>query len=153
MGRQSNFRGWVVVGEKTCYFKSLYEVWYARYLQMLKENQKIEGWEYESPVFYFEGIKRGVTNTKLDFTIKIKVGEEIKTQYIEVKGDWDAKSVTRVNRFKKYYPELTLIRIDNERKKREDGSWDLGFFDKLKKTFGSNHHIFSTPIIVSNPKK
>lgn len=149
MGRYSTFKGWVEVGGKTCYFRSHYEVYYARFLELLKQQNKIWNWEYDSPTFYFEGIKRGVTNTKLDFTVYMSENEP--PTYVEVKGDWDNKSLTRIKRFKKYYPELKLALIDNERKKRADGTYDLGFFDKLRKTLGDNHWIFAKPIIAQRP--
>lgn len=153
MGRNSNFKGWVTVGDKTCYFKSYYEVYYARYLQLLKDSNRIIDWEYETETFYFEGIKRGTNNTKLDFKILIQKGDAVEEQYIEVKGDWDNKSVTRVKRFRKYYPQHKLVIIDNARRQNAQGIWELGFFDKLKKTLGSNHPIFSAPQIVENPNK
>ena len=154
MGRSSNFRGWVTVSDKTCYFKSLYEVYYARYLQLLKEANKIVDWEYETETFYFEGIKRGTNNTKLDFKIYIDNGGQVETRYIEVKGDWDSKSLTRAKRFRKFYPQHKLVIIDNlKRQNPTNGIWELGFFDKLKQTFGKGHFIFSEPIIVSKPQK
>jgi hypothetical protein len=75
------------------YFRSSWEANYARYLNYIKEP-----WEYEPKEFEFP-IKRGNRTYKPDFWLPKK------QNWIEIKGYMDQKSKTKLNRFKKYYPE------------------------------------------------
>ena len=75
------------------YFRSSWEANYARYLNYIKEP-----WVYEPKEFEFP-IKRGNRTYKPDFWLPEK------ENWIEIKGYMDAKSKTKLNRFKKYYPE------------------------------------------------
>lgn len=100
---------WRTIGDKEKYFRSNMEANYARTLQFLKECGRIIEWEHEPETFYFEGIKRGTNNYKPDF----KVIESKEYHYwVEVKGYYDAKSITKIKRFKKYFPNEKLILID-----------------------------------------
>ena len=76
------------------YFRSKWEANYARYL-----NQMEVLWEYEKETFWFEGIRSGTTNYTPDFYLS-----ETDT-WVEVKGQWDSKSKTKLRRFRKYHPE------------------------------------------------
>lgn len=82
---------------------------FARYLQWLKVNKSINKWEYESHTFWFEGLKRGTVSYKPDFFILENDGI---AWYAEVKGYFDSKSLTKIKRFKRYYPNLNLRIID-----------------------------------------
>jgi len=84
---------------------------YAVYLQWQKDQKLIAGWEYEPKTFWFEGIKRGVCSYKPDFRIVKNSGEEY---WVEVKGYMDAKSKTKIARFKRFYPQLSLMVIGKE---------------------------------------
>jgi len=90
------------------YVRSSWEANYARYLNFLKKNREIQDWEYEPDTFYFENIKRGTRSYTPDFKIMENDGEII---YHEVKGYMDQKSRTKLNRMKKYYPEIKIILI------------------------------------------
>lgn len=103
--------GWYKIKGKEYYFRSGWEVVYARYLEWLKDNQKIAKWEYEPKCFWFEKIKRGVRSYTPDFKIYNWTGTE---EYHEVKGHMDEKSKTKIKRMAKYYPEVTLIVIGKE---------------------------------------
>lgn len=76
------------------FFRSSAEANYARYLKFFKIDFK-----YEFKTFYFEGIKRGTVSYTPDFYIP----EE--DRYIEFKGWLDKKSITRLKRFRRYYPK------------------------------------------------
>jgi len=110
MMTRTNKAGWREIGDKRCYFKSAWEANYARYLQWLKENGRIIDWEYEPQDFWFKEIKRGVRSYKPDF----KVSHETYHYWVEVKGYYDSKSLTKIKRFRKYYPKEILTVIDKE---------------------------------------
>lgn len=84
------------------FFRSNTEANYARYLNFIGIK-----WEYEVKEFYFDGIRKGGVSYKPDFYLT----EE--DRWIEVKGWFDSKSVTKLKRFRKYYPQefekLTLV--------------------------------------------
>ena len=83
------------------YFRSTYEANYARFLNFSKEK-----WEYEKKTFWFLKIKRGVRSYTPDFYLPEK------DEFHEVKGWMDPKSVTKLKRMKKYYPNVRVIVID-----------------------------------------
>ena len=88
-----------------CYSKSNYERLFAKYLQFLKTKKHIKEWWYEPDLFYFEGIKRGVTNYTPDFKVENPDGS---FEYFEIKGYMDAKSKTKIKRMAKYHPDVKL---------------------------------------------
>jgi predicted nuclease of restriction endonuclease-like RecB superfamily len=101
---------WVTFGEgKRYYLRSKYELRYAYYAEYLKRCGKIKEWEYEPEEFWFEKIKRGVRSYKPDFRLTYPDDRVI---YIETKGFWDSKSLTKIKRFRKYYPHLKISTID-----------------------------------------
>lgn len=88
------------------YFRSTWEANYARYLNFLKERKKIWRWEYEADTFWFEGIKRGCRFYTPDF--KVWDSETSEPRYVEVKGWMDQKSKTKLDRMKRYYPQIKI---------------------------------------------
>lgn len=76
------------------FFRSKAEANYARYLNFMSIR-----WQYEPRVFDFEKIRRGCVSYKPDFYLPET------DRWIEVKGWFDKKSITRLNRFKRYYPD------------------------------------------------
>jgi len=109
--RKKSTQGWREIGGKRCYFRSRWEANYARTLQFLKEYEKIADWEHEPETFWFEAIKRGVRSYKPDFRITELDGSH---RWVEVKGYYDAKSLTKIKRFRKYYPNEQLTLIDSK---------------------------------------
>lgn len=102
---------WGCVGGRRFYFRSKSEVRVANQLQNLLESKLIKFWEHEPQTFWFLEIKRGVRSYLPDF----KVTRLDETHYwIEVKGYMDKKSITKIKRFKKYYPNEELIIYDSE---------------------------------------
>jgi hypothetical protein len=84
---------------------------YARYLEFLKSINNIRDWDYETTTFWFEKIKRGVRSYKPDFQVTLLDGT---TEFHEVKGWMDARSQTKINRMRIYYPNIKLIIIDQK---------------------------------------
>jgi hypothetical protein len=101
--------GWREIGGKRKYFRSRWEANYARYLQLLKENNKIKEWEHEAKVFWFEGIKRGCVSFLPDFQV---TNNDDSQEYHEVKGWMDDRSKTKIRRMSIYFPEVKLTIID-----------------------------------------
>lgn len=106
-----SLNGWYVINNKRFYFRSSWEVNYARYLEWLLNKGDIIKWEYEPDVFWFEKIKRGVRSYLPDFKITNKNGT---FEYHEVKGWMDDKSKTKIKRMKLYYPKIKLIIIEKD---------------------------------------
>lgn len=103
---------WKVVGNRKIYFRSLWESNFCLYLQWQKEQGHIIDWEHEPKTFWFEEIKRGVRSYLPDYRVDSMVGDSMRSVWYEVKGYYDSKSLTKIKRFKKYYPEETLYLID-----------------------------------------
>jgi hypothetical protein len=111
MSNQIAKGGWVEIGGKRFYTRSLAEKRFAQYLQFLKDKKSISDYHYEPKTFWFEGIKRGCVSYKPDFLI-----EEIDGSHWwgEVKGYMDPKSATKIKRFQKYFPEEKIRVIDSK---------------------------------------
>ncbi|UOF90815.1 hypothetical protein LSG31_00585 [Fodinisporobacter ferrooxydans] len=88
------------------YVRSRWEANVARYLNFLKDQKKIYKWEYEPDTFWFEKIKRGTRSYTPDF--KIWDTEDSDSYYWEVKGYMDQKSRTKLDRMKKYFPNVRI---------------------------------------------
>ncbi len=97
--------GYHEIGGKINYFRSGWEVNYAKYLELLKRKGEILDWDYEPKTFWFEQIRRGVRSYKPDFRVIRPDGTHY---WVEVKGFMDSKSATKIKRFAKYYPNETL---------------------------------------------
>lgn len=111
------------------FFRSLWEANYALYLDWLKKTKNIKDWGYEKQIFIFEEIKRGTRSYKPDFQI---INNDGTIEYHEVKGWMDAASKTKIDRMKKYYPEIKLILIQkDEYNSLKKNSRLFGWIDKL----------------------
>jgi hypothetical protein len=98
------------------FFRSKTEANFARYLNLIGEE-----WDYEPRDFYFEGIRRGTVSYTPDFFNKTK------GRWIEVKGWFDSKSITKLKRFKKYYPdEYAKLSLITQSRKTERIAIELG---------------------------
>jgi hypothetical protein len=99
------WKGWLEIGGKKFYAKSLYEKRFALYLEFQKKYKHIADWDYEPETFWFDGIKRGTNNYKPDFKITFNTGA---VEYIEVKGYETDKDRTKYKRMAKYHPLVKL---------------------------------------------
>ncbi len=120
MQHKSN-AAWREIGGKRFYMRSKWEGNYARYLEFLKRQKQIIDWEHEPKTFWFMEIKRGVRSYLPDFRIT-QLDE--KHTWVEVKGFMDSKSLTKIKRFRKYFPDEILHVID--------GKWFRSNSKKLK---------------------
>lgn len=113
--------GWREIDGRRIYFRSRWEANYARYLQFLKERNQISDWFHEPETFWFLQIKRGVRSYLPDFKI---INKDNTHYFVEVKGFYDSKSLTKIKRFNKYYPQEKLFLVD--------AKWFKANSDKLK---------------------
>ncbi|HYE69046.1 MAG TPA: DUF1064 domain-containing protein [Anaerovoracaceae bacterium] len=112
---------WETIGGKKCFFKSTWEINYARWLEWLKEQKQILDWEYEPDIFRYEKIKRGTKYYVPDFKVRLLDGS---FEYHEVKGYMDQKSRTKLKRFLKYFPQVEIKLVSTE--------WFKRYKDRLK---------------------
>lgn len=101
-------QGWYTVRGRTHFFRSGWEVNYARYLEFLRQKGKIKDWDFETKTFWFEQIKRGTRSYLPDFLV---VNNDDSQEYHEVKGHMDQRSATKIKRMAKYYPNVKLVVI------------------------------------------
>ena len=101
--------GWYDINGKRIYFRSKWEANYALYLDFLKGQKKIKGWDFEPEIYVFEKIRYGTRAYRPDFKVYNNNGT---FYYDEVKGRMDSKSLTKLKRMKKYYPDITVNVID-----------------------------------------
>lgn len=103
--------GYRQIGIRRLYFRSRWEANYARYLEFLKMKGEIKEWLHEPKTFWFESIKRGVRSYLPDFKV---IDNQNAHKWVEVKGYYDKRSITKIKRFKRYFPNETLELIDKE---------------------------------------
>jgi hypothetical protein len=104
-------QGWREIDGRQIYFRSDWEYKFAKYLQLHKQSNVIQDWEHEPQTFWFDAIRRGTRSYLPDFKVLNPDGTHY---WAEVKGYMDAKSRTKIKRFRKYYPNEQLVVIDGE---------------------------------------
>lgn len=117
--------------------RSSWEANYARYLNFLIRHEgRIDRWEYEPEVFWFEKIKRGCRSYKPDFKVHYKDGA---IEYHEVKGWMYPRAKTALNRMRIYHPKVKMILVDQKSYKaieRQVGAmipnWEMEYKKVLK---------------------
>lgn len=102
-------QSWREIDGNRIFFRSNWEYQFALWLQALKASNSIQGWEHEPKTFWFNEIKRGTRSYLPDFKVVNLDGTHY---WVEVKGYMDAKSRTRIKRFRKYYPGEQLVVAD-----------------------------------------
>lgn len=93
------------------YFRSAWEANYARYLDWRVARGELAAWAYEAKTFVFDRISRGTRSYTPDFKVVFLDG---RYEWHEVKGWMDPKSVTRLNRMRRYFPSETVRVIDEK---------------------------------------
>ena len=120
-GKRGSWKsGWFTIGGQKHYYRSSWEVKYARYLEKQKKAKKIIKWDYECDTFWFDKIKRGTKSYLPDFKV-FHLDESI--EYHEVKGWMDSKSKTKINRMRIYHPDIKLIVL--QKKELKDLGLDI----------------------------
>ena len=121
---------WRKIGDREIYFRSLWEANFSKWLEYQKQSVMIKDWEHEPQTFWFESIKRGVRSYLPDFKVINLEGDHY---WVEVKGYYDSKSLTKIKRFNKYYPNESLRLIDakwfasnNQKMRLIIPSWEFG---------------------------
>jgi hypothetical protein len=102
---------WREFGGKKIFYRSRWEANIGRYLQWQKERGEIKDWLHEPKTFWFDGIKRGCVTYLPDFQVFKLDGTH---EWLEVKGYMDAKSKTKISRFRKFFPEEKLSILDSK---------------------------------------
>lgn len=92
------------------YYRSQLELKYAKYLSYQKKIGQILSYAHEPETFWFLEIKRGIRCYKPDFKVIELNGDHY---WVEVKGYMDSKSLTKIKRFRKYYPSERLIVVND----------------------------------------
>ena len=95
---------------KTFTFRSILECNWSHYLDVLQMGGEIQEWDYECRFFDFEDIRHGTTRYKPDFKV---IGKDGSVVWHETKGYLDGRSITKIRRMSKYYPEERLWLIFN----------------------------------------
>lgn len=93
------------VGGKKCYFRSILEYKWARYLQFLKESQQIRDWQFEPKTFYFRNVKTKPVQYKPDFRITDNNGSSF---FQETKGHHDGDTNSKFRRMSQQYPDVVM---------------------------------------------
>jgi hypothetical protein len=121
---------WAQFGGRKIYYRSLWERNFARWLEFQKQSGMIKDWLHEPQTFWFTEIKRGVRSYLPDFKVTNLEGDHY---WVEVKGFYDSKSLTKIKRFNKYYPNESLRLIDakwfasnNQKMRLIIPSWEFG---------------------------
>lgn len=106
-GYKSNLQGWRTIGGKTYYFRSLWEMNFARYLEWLKRTGQLKDWWYEPELFEFpRNAHKGPPFQYLpDFKAR-HINNSV--ERFEVKGYMNASSKRKIKRFNKHFPSLKL---------------------------------------------
>ena len=95
---------------RTIKFRSKLEAKWSRYLDLLVRCGEIKRYEYEPCYFEFLEVKFGIRRYMPDFRVIEKNGD---VTWHELKGYLDPKSITKIRRFAKFYPDETLHLIFN----------------------------------------
>jgi biotin operon repressor len=103
--------GWREFGGRRIYFRSRWEANWGRYLEWLKQNERIAGWEHEPVTFWFEKIRRGSRSYLPDFRVTELSGSVI---FHEVKGWMDRRSKTKIKRMGIYHKSVKLLVIQKK---------------------------------------
>lgn len=104
-------QSWQEIDGRRIFFRSDWEYKFALHLQSIKQFGAIQDWEHEPQTFWFNEIRRGTRSYLPDFKVINLNGTHY---WVEVKGYLDAKSRTKIRRFRKYYPDESLIVIDEK---------------------------------------
>lgn len=112
-GYRSRVQGWRTIGGQKHYFRSLWEIQFAQYLQWLVSIKQIKMWEYEPLLFTFpkDAYRAGPFEYLPDFRV---VNADNTIVWYEVKGWMNNEAKKKLARFNKHYPDETMIIIGKE---------------------------------------
>jgi hypothetical protein len=101
-------QSWHTIGGQRHFFRSSWEVVYAKYLQSLVENHIIISWEFEPVSFKFSDTTNSVRSYTPDFRV---TNLDRSIEFHEVKGYVDKKSIIKSEKMAKEYPDTVLKMI------------------------------------------
>jgi hypothetical protein len=110
-GYRSNVQGERTIGGKTYYFRSLWEINFARTLEFWKSQGILEDWWYECHTFRFpkDAYEAGPFSYLPDFKVKHPNGF---IEWYEVKGYMNTMSKQKLKRLAKHFPDVKITVID-----------------------------------------
>ena len=97
------------IGGETRHFPNRWEANYYRYLHWLESRKEIITFWYQ-PDYYEFPVQHGTTRYRPDFHVRTQDPDsDYFIEYlVEIKGWMDAASKTKLNRMKKYHPEIEV---------------------------------------------
>lgn len=107
-----SIHGWLELGDKKYWMRSIWERNVARYFEFLKKNGQIKEWEYEPERFIFHKVLFGNRSYLPDFRITENNGD---TYFVEVKGFMDKSSAVKLKRMRKFYPQHRVDLLQKDR--------------------------------------
>lgn len=121
-GYKSNVQGWRNIGGRKKFYKSLWEINYARYLDYCKKRGLILRWYYEPELFKYpeEMYEKGPYYYKPDFLVYLNETDRV---WREVKGYMNYASMAKIRRFRENYPDERLEIIDEHWFKKALHTW------------------------------
>ena len=102
-GKRADIRGGT-------FFRSKTEANFARILELWKKQGVIKEWDYEQEEYEFP-VSRGIRSYKIDFRVWENHGG---ISRYEIKGYMDRVSKTKLNRMKKYFPDIKIIVVNSK---------------------------------------
>lgn len=101
--------GWYTVGDKRIFFRSLWEVRWAHYLEWRVARGEINRWEYEPDRYVFHEVE---SNNRI-YIPDFKVWTDPETfHYEEIKGWYSPRDRVKMARMTKYYPDIRVVLVD-----------------------------------------
>lgn len=120
-GYKSNVQGWRTIGGKKHFYRSLWEIQTAAYLEWLKTNKKIADWFYEAQLFQFP--KDTYRSSPYQYLPDFKILELQGThRWIEIKGYMTKAAKAKDKRFRKHYPN-EILEIWSAKEMKEIAKW------------------------------
>ena len=109
-GRGSWKSGWKTVGGRRCFFRSSWELEYARHLESLKQAGEILNWEFEPKTFPLD-LGETFSAYAPDFLVQITSTQH---EWREVKGWMDSRSTQKLAAMAEQHPEQRVVIIGKE---------------------------------------
>jgi len=105
-------RGCRIIDGRTIYFPNKMEANYFRLLVFLKANREVLDFDYQPPEFDFRpfGITKGIVSYRSDF--RVEDFTTILSYFVELKGYIGPDHKTKMNRMRKFYPNIKIKVID-----------------------------------------
>lgn len=114
--------GWYLIGGRTYYYKSRFEVMVACHWNHMAQLGVIHSWWYEPYIFKFDKT-RGITSYCPDFEIRYDGAGRSRNMMIEAKGYLSDLDCRKIRQFHKDYPSLRLLLMVQNLKRLQKSLW------------------------------